>query len=555
MKTFDGTRWNQNTNDTVSVKDFGAVGDGVTDDTSAIKSAILSGAGKTVHFPSGRYKILEELTIPNNTQIVGSGSSNTILDWSKKSTYSSGAYNSLIQWEKGTLSNSVSVPVNVLERDTKIDLGAGAGNYSSGDIIRISSDDVSFGESTRAEFQRILGIDGTVIELSSGVLDNYTPGNNIKVEKLTPVTGGFSGVTLVGKGPNPDGYADNAIQLFFTDNFIIDDVQFKEIEHRCIMLNSCIGTKVVNCNFFFNAAPIALQYGVGINGASQMTVVHNCTSYNDRHLVTTNSTTSTSATFTYSRGIARIITVSSCTSTGSWQAPIDTHRSGEYITVVGNTFTTESTGIKIRGKRSMVIGNTMVGKLTSTTGTAIGIRVMMGCEDIQITGNLIKNFGSGVQIDGPDGETKSISVNGNTVVDCGYSVYLGGSADTLTGVSIINNQFRSFTSGTPTPYCIYIVASTVDLTIQGNVIEGGSMGIYISVPSVTQTDMVIKDNRFKSQSSHATFLRNITNGMITGNYSSSAYRFTENTTNVYYGWNFGTLNDLSSGGIKTASWS
>lgn len=45
--------------DAVSVKDFGAVGDGVTDDTAAIQRAVdsLQGTGGTVRVPSGNYKL------------------------------------------------------------------------------------------------------------------------------------------------------------------------------------------------------------------------------------------------------------------------------------------------------------------------------------------------------------------------------------------------------------------------------------------------------------------------------------------------------------------
>ena len=41
--------------DVVNVKDFGAVGDGVTDDTTAIQAALTVGKGKAVFFPSGKY--------------------------------------------------------------------------------------------------------------------------------------------------------------------------------------------------------------------------------------------------------------------------------------------------------------------------------------------------------------------------------------------------------------------------------------------------------------------------------------------------------------------
>ena len=41
--------------DVINVKDFGAKGDGTTDDTSAIAAAMSAASGKTVHFPDGVY--------------------------------------------------------------------------------------------------------------------------------------------------------------------------------------------------------------------------------------------------------------------------------------------------------------------------------------------------------------------------------------------------------------------------------------------------------------------------------------------------------------------
>jgi len=49
--------------ETVSVKDFGAVGDGVADDTVAIQAAIdsLAATGGVVHFPAGEYRIARNI--------------------------------------------------------------------------------------------------------------------------------------------------------------------------------------------------------------------------------------------------------------------------------------------------------------------------------------------------------------------------------------------------------------------------------------------------------------------------------------------------------------
>ena len=63
----------------LNVLDFGAVGDGVADDTAAIQAAINAGAGqsvgtaKTVYFPAGDYYISAPITVPNYTTILGAG--------------------------------------------------------------------------------------------------------------------------------------------------------------------------------------------------------------------------------------------------------------------------------------------------------------------------------------------------------------------------------------------------------------------------------------------------------------------------------------------------
>jgi hypothetical protein len=55
--------------ETISVKDFGAVGDGVTDDYAAIQAAIdaaISVGGSTVYFPAGTYYVSQVITTPTS---------------------------------------------------------------------------------------------------------------------------------------------------------------------------------------------------------------------------------------------------------------------------------------------------------------------------------------------------------------------------------------------------------------------------------------------------------------------------------------------------------
>ncbi len=65
----------------VCVKDFGAVGDGTTDDTSAFEDALDSAAlnGHRVIVPAGIYKITNTLTVPDGVMMVGEGTGSTPL--------------------------------------------------------------------------------------------------------------------------------------------------------------------------------------------------------------------------------------------------------------------------------------------------------------------------------------------------------------------------------------------------------------------------------------------------------------------------------------------
>jgi hypothetical protein len=60
--------------DVVSVKDFGAVGDGVADDTVAIQAAITASKGRRLLFPPGRYYTTSTITVPHPMILVGEGS-------------------------------------------------------------------------------------------------------------------------------------------------------------------------------------------------------------------------------------------------------------------------------------------------------------------------------------------------------------------------------------------------------------------------------------------------------------------------------------------------
>ncbi|HEY4457407.1 MAG TPA: glycosyl hydrolase family 28-related protein, partial [Pseudonocardiaceae bacterium] len=65
----------------VNVRDYGATGNGITDDAKAIQAAVaaVTGTGGTVYFPPGTYKVGTAIVPANNVALIGSGVGSAII--------------------------------------------------------------------------------------------------------------------------------------------------------------------------------------------------------------------------------------------------------------------------------------------------------------------------------------------------------------------------------------------------------------------------------------------------------------------------------------------
>jgi hypothetical protein len=74
--------------DFADVRDFGAVGDGVADDTAAINRALYqlycrqanTQIRRALYFPAGTYKVTESIIIPTYAKLVGEGADCSIIE-------------------------------------------------------------------------------------------------------------------------------------------------------------------------------------------------------------------------------------------------------------------------------------------------------------------------------------------------------------------------------------------------------------------------------------------------------------------------------------------
>lgn len=69
------------TKDAINIKDSGARGDGITDDTETLKKALtsLTSKNRKVFFPVGIYKVTETIFLPSNIQLEGTGNGSRLI--------------------------------------------------------------------------------------------------------------------------------------------------------------------------------------------------------------------------------------------------------------------------------------------------------------------------------------------------------------------------------------------------------------------------------------------------------------------------------------------
>ena len=471
--------------ESVSVQDFGAVGDGTTDDTAAIILALNSGF-KNITGNGLTYKVTSALTI--------SASDITLQDMVLDTSATSGEISFITA--SGTQGSNVALTADSLTGSNTVTVGDTSTFVVDG-YAYISSDEVWSATQTvlLGQIVKIKSKTSTVLTLHDDVLYDFNTADSAVVAPITTLNNiTLKNVTFI--GANDLSNNQTAVKFNKCFNVNVENCSFDYYSYASAVFDRCIHSGVNNSSTRF-ARLSGLAYGFAILNGCYSVSVSDCFSQDQRHMVTVGD----------NEGINLYIRITGNHAASAADAGIDAHPACDFMVIDGNTV--EAIGVAVdgiifQGQNCIISNNIVVGNLTQ------GIRVQalteIGTASAVITGNSIANIGSA-------GTNKGILIDQDTT----------GSVNS-SGVIVSNNKISGSYE-----YGIYIVANDNeinDLVVSGNAIVDAATtaGIYVrSDTGASVSNLSITGNVVSSSGTQGIYLfaegstGDIAKGNITGN--------------------------------------
>lgn len=296
----------------VNVRSYGAKGDAMTNDTSAIRAAVAAAAksGKTVFFPVGLYNINESITIPAGVNIEGVTSA------------TNGPWQNLYDGEsKGQMYNGKSSS-NYFDPDVYagswILAANGAGNVDAGATFQLQGDNevsrigfvnlmsppINLPESTPTppvigvDINKLTSTKGIVIEdisltnpyygiaVYQGSLKNYNTSSKLSGKSSGPITisnimgaAMYRGISII--GANGKVTIDN-VQFNYAN---YGNPYVKEHWNNCVDIDIAASTNVTITNVLSFGAYTGLQTSSAFSGSPVNVTASNLNLEGERPLV------------------------------------------------------------------------------------------------------------------------------------------------------------------------------------------------------------------------------------------------------------------------------
>jgi len=362
--------------DVVTPLDFGAVGDGSTDDSAAFYAALVASQGKNLDGLGKTYKL--------NTQYNAYGSGyhlrNMTLDYSSAPNFAIGTAETLLTFN-GVQGTAVTLTANTAAGSATITVGSTA-TFAAKQYVYIGSNAVFTSGTTVGQIAKIKTVDsGTQLTLYNPVLYAYNTANTASISPLTVASAILlQDVKFVGAMANQQA----ALTFNYCDNVRVDACTFENFDAAGVQIVRCINSSVANSTFRIIQGTGACGIYIS-NASSNINVTGNYFEASTRGVFSSSGT-----------GVNVAININNNVMSGISEFPIFFSGSNDFSNIVGNTiespnaYTSYQDGIAIFGLNAIVSKNIIVG--THRYGIIVGPTGGVGTASYIISGNQLRNI-------------------------------------------------------------------------------------------------------------------------------------------------------------------
>lgn len=409
---FNGTNdgygcWVRYNYDYIPFKAFGAIGDGVSDDTIQIYKTIYECDKITGN--NLNYKIKDSINIDKGGICI----KDAFFDCSDFNTESKFVFSF-----SGKESDCIKITEDLLKGNNIIKV-EDASIFNEDDFIAIKSERLfsEVGNVKTGHIARIKTIDtaNNTIELYDNALYDFLVSDYSCVSRLEMLNEiKLDNIKAIGSNSNNHSF------VIFDKCYrpIVSNLKTELFPYISVVFSRCVDSIAKN-NYISKAYADGLSYGIGVFNGSYNTLIEGNSGTELRHLVTIGDNDLVNV-------FTKIINNHSITR----DAGIDSHPSGDFTTIANNTIVCEnnisgeSDGITYQGC-NVVISNNII---TEAKRHSIFVQQLANSDtsSISIYGNIIKNSG------------------GNDTTDIGINVSIeNGSYNSIDSITIANNTITT----------------------------------------------------------------------------------------------------------------
>jgi hypothetical protein len=442
-------------------ENYGAAGDGSTDDADAIQASFDSGASGTKLL--SHYRCDSTITLPLLHQLDGVNTHTAILDFTQ-TTHASLTDGRCLTAEKSTLTDLGSLSANVVRGGTQMTFTS-APTLSVNDwlILWDGTEDSWAGfrpEYHSGECVRVASVSGSTVTIQGSFYDDYDSATVDVFKVNTPNSTNFSNFTVLGLSHPTESVFGITLQHLTSSK--VDNVRSIGAARTAISLRNCYGLQLNNVEGRDDHVVGGIDYGLAIAHCQDLRVYGGVFSAGRHGQMTGGSGESGDV---INRNIKFL---GSSISTSGTLSAADCHGNSEFVTWDNCTI---DGGINAAGDHIHIKSNTIRGTTRSGNGNvAINFYELRGC-NITITDNYIEAdkpaTARGCVID-IAGNTNAISVDtvkGGMISIADNTFSYRGTENVLDGIRIYN---RGYTG-----------AERISVAFTGNTLEVKNDGVVI----------------------------------------------------------------------------